>query len=441
MTSEPAAAATNPSSRKEKAHAKKQAGFTTRVLHLRVKDKHGAFLLNQAREVNFVWNFCQDHALQVLRREHVFCSAYDLHPYIKGAGAGEEGLSLHSQTLQAVTEEYVTRRKQFKKAKLNWRVSNPKSPKYSLGWIPFKASAISRNKSNGGQVRYCGKDISLWDSYGLSRYELGSGNFSQDSRGRWYLNVTVTTMEWPKSLDPEKVSAEAIGIDLGLKDLLCTSEGIKVEAQQFYRDMEPKLAVAQRAKNKQRVKSIHAKIANRRKDALHKLSTALVSKHQAIFVGDVNASSLAKTNMAKSVLDAGWSTFRTMLQYKCDSAGVWFREVNESFTTQDCSCCGARCGPKGQAELNVRHWTCKVCGTRHHRDTNAATNIKVRGQAWLEAEFEKGFSTAAEVNPVETAVNKDSQHKISKKSVAAGVGHGPLDVGIPLLTAQAAAVG
>ena len=78
---------------------------------------------------------------------------------------------------------------------------------------------------------------------------------------------------------------------------------------------------------------MHAKIGNRRKDFLHKLSTRLVAGHGAIFVGDVNASGLAKTRMAKSVLDAGWSTFRTMLQYKSDDAGVWFEEVGEAYST------------------------------------------------------------------------------------------------------------
>jgi IS605 OrfB family transposase len=91
--------------------------------------------------------------------------------------------------------------------------------------------------------------------------------------------------------------------------------------------LEPKLAVAQRAGKEDRVRAIHAKITNRRKDFLHKLSTNLTAVNAAIFVGNVNASGLAKTSMAKSVLDSGWSTFRTMLQYKCDDAGVWFKEV------------------------------------------------------------------------------------------------------------------
>ena len=251
-----------------------------------------------------------------------------------------------------------------------------------------------------GQVYYQGKALSLWDSYGLADYQLRSGSFSEDSRGRWYLNVSVDVKKPEPSLG--KIS---IGIDLGLKDFATVSDGQQVEAQRFYRDLEPALAVAQRARQKDRAKAIHAKIANRRKDHLHKLSTQLVKENGAIFVGNVNASGLAKTNMAKSVLDAGWSTFRTMLQYKGDSAGCIVKEVNESYSTQECSCCHARTGPKGRAGLGVRQWTCSVCGAGHDRDVNAAKNILARGLL----ELEKEFTTAGEAKADEAAVNKDGQ--------------------------------
>ena len=166
--------------------AQRQAalGVTTKVLRLRIKDKHASLLLAQSREVNMVWNYSQDLALQVLNRTGKFMSAYDMADYTKGAA--KEGLSLHSQTVQAVSEEYCTRRRQFKKAKLRWRVSH--GSKRSLGWIPVKAVAL---RYKNGQVHYQGVPLSLWDSYGLKDYTLRSGSFCEDSRGRWYLNVTV----------------------------------------------------------------------------------------------------------------------------------------------------------------------------------------------------------------------------------------------------------
>ncbi|MCV6588033.1 MAG: transposase [Marinobacterium sp.] len=139
--------------------------------------------------------------------------------------------------------------------------------------------------------------------------------------------------EWPAGQDQ-------IGIDLGLKDTAICSDGTRLEAGRFYRDLEPKLASAQRASKKKRVKAIHAKIANRRKDALHKFSRQLVNRAGEIYVGNVKSSPLTRTKMAKSVLDAGWAMLKTMLEYKYDSAGIVFKEVNESYTTQTCSSCG-----------------------------------------------------------------------------------------------------
>ena len=134
----------------------------------------------------------------------------------------------------------------------------------------------------------------------------------------------------------------------------------------------------------------------------------------------MNARALAQTTMAKSVLDAGWSTFRTLLKYKCDHAAVWFEEVNERYTTQDCAVCHARTGPKGLIDLNVRIWACRACGAAHDRDTNAANNILVRGLALMDK------TPAAEARAGETVVNEDS----GAIGAMAGVGHDPLDAGI-----------
>lgn len=344
-----------------------------KTLKLRIKDKHCKVLDQLASEVNFVWNYVNDLCFKHLQRQGQFFSAYDIAKYTKGAS---KECNLHSQTIQAVAEELVTRRKQFKKAKLKWRVSNKKSARRSLGWIPFKKVAV---KYADGCIQYGKHQFKLWDSYGLSKYNVKTGSFVEDSRGRWYvcLVVDVPSVEAPKA-------TKAIGIDLGLKDLATCSDGTVISNPRFYRKYEQKLGIAQRARNRKRVKVIHAKIKNSRQDHLHKASTALVRNNALIVVGDLSANKLVKTKMAKSVLDAGFSALKTMLRYKCENAGVLFVEVSEKFTTQICSCCGeiTSSSPKGRVDLRIREWSCE-CGSNNLRDVNAAKNILALGHERL----------------------------------------------------------
>jgi putative transposase len=95
-------------------------------------------------------------------------------------------------------------------------------------------------------------------------------------------------------------------------------------------------------------------------------------------VGNVNAAGLAKTRLAKSVLDAGWSSFRYMLRYKALAHGAGYEEGNESFSSRDCSFCASETGPKGVAVLGIRRWVCSECGVSHDRNVNSALNILFR---------------------------------------------------------------
>jgi len=326
-----------------------------RVLRLRVKDKHARWLCGLAREVNTVFNYCNELSVKVFERERRFLSGFDFWPFLKGVTRGDCALDLPVQAVQEIAEEYARRRRQHRKIRLAWRRSG--GARRSLGWIPFKVRTV---RYRGGQIYFAGRWLSLWDSYGLSRFELRAGNFSEDSRGR-------------------------VGIDLGLSTFAAFSDQAlpPIEAERFYRDLEPLLARAQRARHRHRSRAIHAKIANRRKDFLHKLSTRLVKTNGAVFVGNVNASALAKTRLAKSVLDAVWSAFRTMLLYKCDDAGVWFAEVDEAFSTRTCSVCNSRAGPQGRKDLGIRGWQCTVCEAVHDRNVNAAHNILAAGHRRL----------------------------------------------------------
>lgn len=336
-----------------------------KTLKLRIKDQHAKVLNQLAWQVNFVWNYVNDLSFKYLKRHNKFLSAYDIAPYTKGAS---KECDLHSQTVQAITEEYVVRRKQFKKAKLQWRVSNPKSRRKSLGWIPFKKVAI---KYSDGWVSYGKHIFKLCDSYGLSKYQVKTGSFVQDSRNRWYVCLVV------ESEKQTTQGTKAIGIDLGLKDLATCSDGTKISNPKCFKHYEKKLAMFQRAGKKKQVRNLYAKIKNSRQDHLHKASTALVKNNAMIIIGNLNASKLIKTKMAKSVLDTSFSAFTTILSYKCENAGVWFEQVDEKYTTQMCSCCGeiSANSPKGRTGLGIREWQCVECGTLHDRDINSALNI------------------------------------------------------------------
>lgn len=346
----------------------------TKTLRLRIKDKHARVLSAMAREVNQVWNYCNETSNRAIRDRRQWLSGYDLQKLTNGFSKCD-GIRIGSPTVQQVCEDYAKARKQFKRAKLRWRVSDPKSSKYSLGWIPFKARAL---QYKSGQIVFAGQRFSLWDSYGLAAYEMRAGSFSEDSRGRWYLNVVVKVQAKAGS------ATASIGIDLGLKEAAVASDGQRIVGR-FYSQLQADLGLAQRAGKKQRVKAIHAKIANQRKDMLHKFSSALVKENAAIFVGDVASTKLVKTWMAKSTLDAGWAMLKTMLEYKSQQAGIVFEVVSESYTTQTCSCCGSipASSPKGRAGLGIREWTCSDCGAAHDRDVNAARNILAAGHRRL----------------------------------------------------------
>nr|WP_312276606.1 transposase [Moraxella sp. CTOTU46711] len=365
-----------------------------KTLKLRIRDKHTDQLNRLSGAVNFVWNYINDLSYKHLQKTGKFFSAYDLNEYTKGSG---ELLGLHSQTIQAINETHAKSRRQFKKTKLNWRTNHSNSKRKSLGWLPFKQSAIKHIATHvtgkkglkstlqlslaKGQKLV----IDLWDSYNLSLYQINTLEIVQDSRNRWYACITVK--DYPK----QQCGIGRVGIDLGLKDSATASNGDKLTIKQTLKYAKA-LATAQRANNKQRVKAIHAKIKHTRQDLIHKFTTQLVKDNALIVVGDVQTTAIIqprkkdknkpkkRMKLAKSVYDAGWFELKRQLTYKCENAGCRFEIVSERYTTQTCSCCGdTSSSPKGRAGLRIREWTCAKCGIRHDRDINAAKNILAVG--------------------------------------------------------------
>jgi putative transposase len=204
--------------------------------------------------------------------------------------------------------------------------------------------------------------------------------------GRYYASFVIE-----RQPTPLPACAREVGVDLGLNRLAVTSDGQIIASPRFLRAKERKLAHAQRAlarkangsanrvKARRRVAVIHRKVRETRLDHAHKIALALVRDSQAVYAEDLAVSGLARTRLAKSVHDAGWAQLLRLIDQKAAQYGRTFHQVGRfTPTSQICSACGAKEGPK---PLHVRTWQCKACGAVHDRDVNAARNILAAGRA------------------------------------------------------------
>ena len=332
------------------------------TVKLRLRDKHAAELNRQARAVNFVWNYVNETTRKAWTRDRRWLSNYDMQKLTSGSS---KDLQLSSGTIERVCATHAASRSAQKVAGLRWRARK------SLGWIPFKKDTVS---FDGASVVFRSMDFE--PMHLNPRLKVGAtisaGSFNADARGRWYVNL-------PVEVDcADRAPVSRVGIDLGLASLATLSNGQKVQARRFYRNSEAVLATAQRArKEPKRIRNIHAKVANRRRDFLHKASARIAKEYGLIVIGDISSSKIVQTKFAKSTLDAGWSDFKGMLSYKAIMHGGSAIEVNERNSSRTCSGCGAIpvSSPKGMGALRIREWSCDDCGAVHDRDVNAAVNI------------------------------------------------------------------
>ncbi|WP_314254025.1 RNA-guided endonuclease InsQ/TnpB family protein [Streptomyces kutzneri] len=210
---------------------------------------------------------------------------------------------------------------------------------------------------------------------------------SRDSAGRWFVSLLFedTPVPLPRN-------TRAVGMDAGLTALVTLSTGEKITNPKHERKDRERLARAQRAlsrkekggkdraKARTRVARIHARIADRRRDHLHKLSTRLVRENQTLVIEDPAVRNmLGNRKLARAVSDAAWRELRNMLEYKAAWYGRDLITLDRWFPSSKlCSACGAIAG---KMPLHVRHWTCTDCGTTHDRDGNAAINLLAAGLA------------------------------------------------------------
>ncbi|WP_406325266.1 transposase [Streptomyces sp. NBC_01617] len=210
---------------------------------------------------------------------------------------------------------------------------------------------------------------------------------SQDSAGRWFVSMLCEDA----SVRPLPALDTAVGIDAGITTLATLSTGEKITNPRHERRDRTRLARAQRVlakkekgsrnRDKARIKvaKVHARIADRRRDFLHQLTTRLVRDNQTIVIEDLTVRNMVKNkSLARAISDAAWTDMRSMLEYKCAWYGRNLVVIDRWFpSTRLCSACGT---VQDKLPLNVREWTCG-CGAKHDRDVNAACNILAAGLA------------------------------------------------------------
>jgi len=210
---------------------------------------------------------------------------------------------------------------------------------------------------------------------------------TKDCAQRYFLSILVE-----EDIHSLPVTPKTMGLDLGLKSMVVTSDGHTYGNPKFFAKDEKTLAKAQRrhakkqkgsknrAKVRVKVARVHVRIADRRRDYQHKLSTKLIRENQTICVESLQVKHMVKNHsLAKAISDVGWSEFVRQLEYKATWYGRTLAKIDKFYpSSKRCFACGHILA---SLPLAIRHWTCPECGVQHDRDVNAAQNILAAGQA------------------------------------------------------------
>ena len=278
----------------------------------------------------------------------------------------------------------------------------------SVGFPKFKSKhnvhKSYTTNNQGGNIRIENNKYVKLPKVGLVRIKLHrqipddhiikSCTISQTPSGKYYISILTEYEEYIPQIEvnPDNV----IGLDMDMKNLFTDSQGKRAEYPRYYRQMQSKLAREQRKlskcqrrsnnyyKQKLVVAKLHEKVANQRKDFLHKLSNQIANNYDGVCVEDLNMRAMGRClNLGKSVADNGWGMFTMFLNYKLANRGKQIVKIDKWYpSSKTCNVCGII---KDDLTLKDREWTCEGCGTHHDRDWNAAINIKNEGLRLLNA--------------------------------------------------------
>ena len=271
-----------------------------------------------------------------------------------------------------------------------------KSRKTKLGRPKFKSK---RNSNQTFRVTYNGfslkKGFLSISKFGrikikgleevLTLTNITSATLIKKPSGKFYVSFVH------KSFKEEKQkTGKSIGIDLGLTHFIIDNQGNKVENPRFYRKAENRLKVLQRSLSKKKKGSnrykraqiklakLHEKVSNQRSNFLHNIVNKIINDYDSIYVEKLSVKNMVKNrSLAKSIIDASWSKFVSILEYKAEWYDKSVHKIHRYFaSSKTCSNCGFQ---KDKLDLSIREWQCPDCETLHDRDINAAKNILKRG--------------------------------------------------------------
>ena len=221
----------------------------------------------------------------------------------------------------------------------------------------------------------------------LSNYKLKSVTISQTPSGKYYASVLF---EYENQIQEQELH-DFLGLDFSMHGLYKDSNGNEPAYPRYYRQAEERLKREQRKlslmqkgsknRSKQRIKvaNLYEKVANQRKDFLHKQSRQIVNAYDCVCIENLDMKAMSQSlNFGKSVTDDGWGMFVTFLKYKLEETGKRLVKVNKFFaSSQICNVCGYK--NTATKNLSIRAWDCPECGAHHDRDINAAINIRNEG--------------------------------------------------------------